>query len=214
MYDRFVTERHLKLFYAERNMECDINKETKMIEWIAENISDNAEEKEVILFGLERLKVAVVAILLIIITGVLLQETWRSILLLVCILPLRQNAGGYHMRGEGACTFFSYVLLILSILCIKFINLNLTIQILIWICCFVLILMLSPVGNPYHQLDRNEKKVYGRRARIICYVESAVFLMLVYFEKLYWCKVILIAEIVTAIFLVIGKIKEKMTENL
>lgn len=81
---------------------------------------------------------------------------------------------------------------------------------MIWSGCFVLILLLSPVGTENHQLDTDEKKVYGRRARIICYIESALFLMLVYFGKAYWYKVILTAEIVTAILLIVGKIQENM----
>lgn len=40
-----------------------------MIEQIVENVCDNVEEKEIVRFGLERLKVAVVAMVLIIVTG-------------------------------------------------------------------------------------------------------------------------------------------------
>ncbi|MBD5096733.1 MAG: accessory gene regulator B family protein [Lachnospiraceae bacterium] len=181
-----------------------------MIEQVAENICDNVEEKEIVHFGLERLKVAVVAMVLIIITGVLLHEIWRSILLVVCLLPLRQNAGGYHMRSSRTCAIFSYVVLVLLILCVKFVVFDSWIHVLIWSGCFALILLLSPVGTENHRLDVDEKKVYGRRARIICYIESALFLILVYLGKSYWYKVILTAEIVTAILLIAGKIQEKM----
>lgn len=181
-----------------------------MIEQVAENICDNVEEKEIVRFGLERLKVAVVAMVLIIITGVLLHETSRSILLVICLLPLRQNAGGYHMRSSRICAIFSYLVLLLLILCVKFVAFDSWIYVLIWSICFALILLLSPVGTENHQLDTEEKKVYGKRARIICYIESALFLMLVYFGKPYWYKIILTAEIVTAILLIVGKIQEDM----
>lgn len=77
-----------------------------MIEYIVEKICDNDDEKKIIRFGLERFKIVVISLALIIITGSLLNETIRSIMFVVCILPLRQNAGGYHMKNSQTCAVF------------------------------------------------------------------------------------------------------------
>ena len=45
-----------------------------MIEQIANIISDNNEEKEIVYFGLKRLKVILITCILVIITGMLLHE--------------------------------------------------------------------------------------------------------------------------------------------
>lgn len=184
-----------------------------MIEYIVEKICDNDDEKKIIHFGLERFKIVVISLALIIITGSLLNETIRSIMFVVCILPLRQNAGGYHMKNSQTCAVFSYILFLLLILCIKFLDADYRICVLTWIGCFVLILLLAPIGTENHQLDMAEKKVYGRRSRFICCIESALFLILVYFRKAYWYKVILFAEIIETVLLVIGKIQESKRER-
>ena len=179
-----------------------------MIEQIANDISRDNEEREIVSFGLERLKVAVIALLLVIISGVILHESLRSIFLIVCLLPLRQNAGGYHMQSSRLCAVFSYLTLLVSLLCIRYIQFDPILSAVLVTLSAAVIMILSPVGTENHQLDMDEKRVYGKRARIICGVESALFFVLLVFNAFNWGKVILLTELITAFLLILGKIKE------
>ncbi len=181
-----------------------------MLRRILDNSDNYIENEEIVRFGFERIKVAIIVSLLIIVTGGILHEIVRSILLLIFLLPLRQNAGGYHMRSSRNCAIFSYFVFLILIMILKYVELGLWICILIWGICFTTILILSPVGNENHPLDTMEKKVYGRRARIICCIESGLFFALVYFDISYIYRIIIISEIVTAILLVIGIVQEKI----
>lgn len=109
-----------------------------MIEQIANKISDNNEEKEIVYFGLKRLKVILIAGILVIITGMLLQEINQTILYIACLLPLRQNAGGYHMQKIWKCSVFSYIILVLMIFYLKYIELNVGVSAILLICSILL----------------------------------------------------------------------------
>ena len=176
-----------------------------MIEQIANIISDNNEEKEIVYFGLKRLKVILITCILVIITGMLLHEISQTILYIACLLPLRQNAGGYHMQKIWKCSIFSYIILVLMIFYLKYVELNVGVNVIL------LISILSPVCNKNHYLDNMEKKVYGRRARLVCYIEGLIFIFFIYLKK--WYKIIVMAEVTTAVLLIIGKIQEKIIER-
>ena len=183
-----------------------------MIEQIANKISDNNEEKEIVYFGLKRLKVILIAGILVIITGMLLQEINQTILYIACLLPLRQNAGGYHMQKIWKCSIFSYIILVLMIFYLKYIELNVGVSAILLICSILIISLLSPVCNKNHYLDNMEKKVYGWRARLVCYIEGLIFIIFICFKK-NWYKIVLMAEVTTAVLLIIGKIQEKIIER-
>ena len=57
-----------------------------------------------------------------------------------------------------------------------------------------------------------EKKVYGWRARLVCYIEGLIFIIFICFKK-NWYKIVLMAEVTTAVLLIIGKIQEKIIER-
>ena len=183
-----------------------------MIEQIANKSSDNNEEKEIVYFGLKRLKVILIAGILVIITGMLLQEINQTILYIACLLPLRQNAGGYHMQKIWKCSVFSYIILVLMIFYLKYIELNVGVSAILLICSILIISLLSPVCNKNHYLDNMEKKVYGWRARRVCYIEGIRCIIFICFKK-NWYKIVLMAEVTTAVLLIIGKIQEKIIER-
>lgn len=63
---------------------------------------------------------------------------------------------------------------------------------------FAVILHLAPVENPNKRLDEEERRVYGRRARIILIVESVLFLLALLFG---WEKLM---TVITAGFATVG----------
>lgn len=154
-----------------------------MIEQIANIISDNNEEKEIVYFGLKRLKVILITCILVIITGMLLHEISQTILYIACLLPLRQNAGGYHMQKIWKCSIFSYIILVLMIFYLKYVELNVGVNVILLISSIIIISILSPVCNKNHYLDNMEKKVYGRRARLVCYIEGLIFIFFIYLKN-------------------------------
>lgn len=62
----------------------------------------SVEEKEIILFGLKQGKSLLYSVLATLLTGLLMGLLWESILFVICFLPLRRFAGGFHAKTRGA----------------------------------------------------------------------------------------------------------------
>ena len=180
--------------------------------YILENSIDE-EEREIIGFGLERIKVAITSFVAIAATGLILGELIETLFLVICLLPLRQNAGGYHMKNKWACAICSCVVLVLSVICIKNIVIARSLTLVITVLSALLIFVFSPVGNPNNILDETEKRVYGSRARIICALELLLFFFLFIADRQIMCGLIMMAELITGILVVIGFVQEKINNT-
>ena len=182
-----------------------------ILEWLTDDISDD-DEREIVSFGVARLKVALIALVLIIVTGIFLHETFRCVLVIAILLPLRQNAGGYHMKSSRICAVISYVVLLFSMIAIKYFEITHRLAFVLLIFSAIVIILISPIGSENHPLDDTERKVYGRRTRIICCFDSALFMILLFLDASYFYKPILMAELLVAIALIIGRIMESGKE--
>ena len=181
--------------------------------WIDRYIEECCEdesEKEIIRFGLEQLRVLLVGIVAVLLAGFLLRETVRTILFLLCILPLRQNAGGFHLKDKWACTICSCIILICSILTMKFATVSPVAALAMVVVDTLVIMAYAPVGNVNRSLDEIEKKVYGRRARIVCVAEALAFIVFFILNAPDWYVIILLSETITGILVIIGHIQEQM----
>lgn len=180
--------------------------------FVEENDSDETE-KEILQFGFERIRIALIGLIAIIITGLVLRELFGTLLFIVCLMPLRQNAGGYHMKNEWVCAVCSYFFLVCSILMFKFISIDACMASVIFVACVSLVFIIAPLGNINRQLDEIEKSVYRRRTRIICVVEGILFLIFMLMSLRKWYMIVLLSVFITSVLLIIGKIQELKTEG-
>lgn len=179
----------------------------RMVDYLTNDESIDNDEKEILEFGLERIKVIMVSILIVILAGLLLHELPATLMLVSCLLPLRQNAGGYHMDGKFSCAVFSLITLISEILAIKYVVILPTVAALIIFIDTILILVLAPVGNRNNMLEEIEIKVYGKRAKIICVMESILFMVFVILSTSKWYMVMVLSETTVCLLLIAGKVQ-------
>ena len=116
------------------------------------------------------------AIIYFIIAGLcIITGNWVEIL--AFLLPftiLRQYAGGIHLERAASCMVVS---MIIVLGCGQFLAKYPTITIsfvILWLIAVGIIFLLVPVDTGNKRLDDLEKKVYGRRARIILTLEFIV----------------------------------------
>lgn len=102
-----------------------------------------------------------------ILIGVCFGRLLEGILLWGLMYPLRKNAGGFHASTRMRCMLLSVGMLIVTFACLIRYNWPRTVYIFITAVSFLVILFLAPVENPNKRLDNAERKVYGRRTRII-----------------------------------------------
>ena len=183
---------------------------------IAEKLLDqdaDADEREIVDFGVERLVTIIVASFFVLFVGFLLNETIRSILLMICLFPLRQNAGGFHLNSKYACSIVSVLCLIGMLLIIKYCVISYYIAIIVLIIFSMPIVYWAPVGNRNRILDEDEKIVFGNRTRMIWLIETIVFLVLWSLNQSGWYIIIVLSVVVTGSLVSIGRFQEMLFER-
>lgn len=173
----------------------------------------NTDDEEIIKFGLEIIIEILIAIITIIMVSVISGMIIETILFLLFLIPLRQNAGGYHTKSRICCGILSLFILIVVLTIISNFNINRMIQFLI---CFIstnIIFFLSPVDNNNNKLDNLEKKVYASRTKKILLFELLGFMLLVILNYSYWSCVLMISIFITAILVLAGYLQNRMEKN-
>jgi accessory gene regulator B len=180
----------------------------KILDEFINNCCEDETEKEVVRFGIDRIKVLIIGLLITCLVGIILGEFLRTVLFLICILPLRQNAGGFHLKSRWTCLVCSSGVLISSALILKYVKINETGALFVIILDALVLFAVAPVGNCNRILDEIEKKVYRQRTRFICGVETLVFLLLFMNGKSEWYEIFWLSETITGTLVVVGKVQE------
>lgn len=181
----------------------------KLIEKFYKNY-ENDEEKEILEYGYEMLKTVVFGLIGAVIIATIMNELLYGMTLLIVIIPLRQNAGGFHAKSKGMCAIISVLIYICALLIIKYLPINKWALIGVFFLSAVVIIHDAPVDNVNNRLDETELKVYGNRTRIVLAIESVLF-MLMFACRMYSLSLTVVESfVIVAMILIAGKVKNKM----
>lgn len=96
---------------------------TSRTEWLIKDCEWlSAEEKEIVLFGLMQGRSLINSIAVTILLGLLMGLLWESVLFVICFLPLRRYAGGFHAKTREGCLFFSVTIVVAAFFVIKYLR--------------------------------------------------------------------------------------------
>lgn len=103
--------------------------------------------------------------------GCLLRIPIESIVIILPFITIRKFSGGMHAGSPRLCFVLSCICMFILLVLAKTISMNYIILGL-FVCCAILLIILSPIDSESKQLSVNEKKVFHRIAVIIvlCYV--------------------------------------------
>lgn len=139
--------------------------------------------------------------------GILLGNLKEMAVFLAAFIPLRQYAGGLHLKKAGSCIVASGILVCVSGQYLKYYPDITGTTIAIWIVAVCILLTLAPVDCANKRLDLTERKVYKRRLCILFCVEC-IFLVIVFLMGFKWIsKEIMLAQTILAVSLILGRIK-------
>lgn len=155
------------------------------------DISD--EDKEIALYGMERLAMLTASIGVSILIGIATGELKGVILFLVMFVPLRVFAGGLHMPKLWICGIASSMLITAVALLVKNIEPEKLITPGLFLLCLIstiIIIVLAPVDTENKRLFSHER----RRFKIISAVLASAELAVIFFQGV-MPRVKMIAEI-------------------
>lgn len=126
---------------------------------------------------------------------------------------LRQYTGGIHLEKSVNCMIVSSIIVIGCGQHLATSPGMTVISLIVWTIAVVIIWVFVPVDTPNKKLDSMEKKVYGRRARIVLILELFVACVLLFNRYILVAKGIAATHIILADSLVLGMIQNFFTSK-
>lgn len=174
-----------------------------MSEWLSRRLADmgiiKEEEREIYQYGLSNGMVILLNLFTALLIGVFSGHLLSAALFTLFFMLLRSYSGGYHSDSRVFCYLVSSTVLLIPVYTFEVMTkISTGLVVAILLAASAVIFILSTMDSPKRKLDEEEKKHFGRRARLILCAELAVFGLLYgfrYYELAYagFCSFCLIA---------------------
>ena len=133
------------------------------------------EDKEIYLFGFYQGLIFLLNLVTALLTGIILNMFLESVLFLICFIPLRIFAGGYHAKTQLRCYVMSTITTVILLYLIAFLQKNMGVEVTaLYIIAACIIWKLAPVQDKNKPLDLDEQKKYRKRVRSLLIIISCI----------------------------------------
>lgn len=133
------------------------------------------EDKEIYMFGFYQGLIFLLNLVTALLTGIILDMFLESVLFLICFIPLRIFAGGYHAKTQFRCYVMSTVTTVILLYLIAFLQKNMGVEaIALYIIATCIIWKLAPVQDKNKPLDLDEQKKYRKRVHSLLIIISCI----------------------------------------
>ena len=75
-------------------------------------------------------------------------------------IPMRSFSGGLHLKTYFSCFLASILVLISTLLAVKYITVSLIASLILYIFCAILILIIGPVDHPDREVDFHDNRAF------------------------------------------------------
>lgn len=167
---------------------------------------DSIEDKEIYEFGLSMLKTSIIGLIIALIICIITREIIYGMLIVVFLLPLRQNAGGFHLDSKYECLFVSFIIYFYLLMVTKYLQHSIIEIILLYLLSLIIILCFAPVDSANNKLEIKDIRAFRKRTMIIIAIETVVFIITLILNN----KISIILSydyLVCALLVVFGKVK-------
>ncbi len=124
------------------------------------------DDKDIYLFGVYQGAILLLNICTALLIGVALNMLLEIVIYLICFLPLRIFAGGYHAKTQLRCYIMSSFTTVIILLGIQFLQQQESIwEFLSYIVSFGIIWRFAPVADANKPLLEKEQVIYQKKVR-------------------------------------------------
>lgn len=163
------------------------------------------EDVELVEFGLRQGIYYIINIAVTLALGVLFREPLAAVFFLLCYIPIRSYAGGYHAKTVLRCFVMSVFIVAAVLGSIHFYAYPLLLGILLLGISVLGLWRICPVDNRKRRLDALEMSVYRRRSHCIILAELFIAAICAYFRWENLFETVVMAVAVTFVLAVIEK---------
>lgn len=168
-----------------------------------------SEDKALYEYGIRTGILMVINVATAVLIGLLLGMVWQCIVFLIAYNPVRTYAGGYHARTSLVCYLLSIPMYAAVLLGIRMLPWNSFICAIAIMSAVIAIAVLAPVADANKPLSEREIPVYKNRACTYAAVLAGASVMLWIAGMEQTSLSIIMALVVAAVMLVLGKINNR-----
>lgn len=171
------------------------------------------EYREVIKYGRSMLFTIIIGMMVAIGIGIYMKMLKKGVVLLMLLLPLRQYCGGYHMKSHNKCIVSSIIIYLIQLIMIKYLIINIYIQIILLIMGLLIILRLAPVDNINNKMNYEEKNYLKKKIRVILIIELFLYAIFIVLSKTDYGLIVVLCIDIVAGLLILGNISNRIQER-
>lgn len=170
-------------------------------------------EKDIYIFGLYQGAILLLNICTALIIGVILNMFLEIVVYLICFIPLRIFAGGYHAKTQLRCYIMSSVTTVFILLGIRYLQqYNSIWEFICYVLAFGIIWRLAPVADANKPLLDEEQISYRKKVRRNLVFLTAIAVLFYFLREPMVMAVIEISVCFLSIILIMGLYKNKKNE--
>jgi len=140
-----------------------------------------------------------------IVIALFLKMLFQALFFFILFIPMRSFNGGLHLKKYYACYISSCIILMLSLLAVKYITLPCYASFIVYLFFATLILFIGPVDHPNRDVSKSENTKFKKRTNITVLISTVIsVLLLIYKNNSY-----LMLEAIVFVFLGITSITGK-----
>lgn len=98
-------------------------------------------------------------------------------------IPMRSFGGGLHMKTYLACFIGSCIVLISTLLAVKFLTIPLIPAFVLYLFTAILILIIGPVDHPNREVNTNDNRTFIKRTHFTMLVSFLLALLFIYIRN-------------------------------
>jgi accessory gene regulator B len=172
-----------------------------------------SEDQELYTYGFWQGTILIFNFITVVIIGLLCHMLWQSLIFMLAYGVLRPVAGGYHARTQRNCYIFSILLLVAVLGLLYWFPWNAVYGISVAVIATCIVFLLAPVEDENKPLDKIEQVVYKRRSRWSSLLLLSITIILIMVGKFETAYCIAVAIMALAVMLILGKLKNMVTQN-
>ena len=170
-------------------------------------------EKDIYIFGLYQGAILLLNICTALIIGVILNMFLEIVVYLICFIPLRIFAGGYHAKTQLRCYIMSSVTTVFILLGIRYLQqYNSIWEFICYVLAFGIIWRLAPVADANKPLLDEEQISYRKKVRRNLVFLTAIAVLFYFLREPMVMADIEISVCFLSIILIMGLYKNKKNE--
>lgn len=155
-----------------------------IVKWLLDSEAISQQDKELYEYAAYSLLFSVVPLILVLLAGALMGMLSEGIAFILPFLLLRKFSGGYHIKSSKVCFVVSILVILLSLLVIKFLiraeaNLYCIPAVIL---STIQLIIFSPIDSEARRLSKKQRKIFRQIIWIICIITVCVYAATIYFQ--------------------------------